>query len=89
MSLAFSDRADFSGISAAKGLKISDVVHKAFVDVNEAGTEAAAATGVAAAGTEAAPATPVVFCADHPFVFLIRDLRTEAILFVGRIVDPR
>lgn len=88
MPLAFSDQADFSGMSAAEGLKISDVVHKAFVDVNEAGTEAAAATGVAVKAA-AAPATHVVFRADHPFVFLIRDLRTEAILFLGRIIDPR
>lgn len=88
MSLAFSDQADFSGISAAEGLKISEVVHKAFVDVNEEGTEAAAATGEAFAAADAS-AKRAVFRADHPFVFLIRDRRTGAILFLGRIADPR
>lgn len=89
MALAFSDQADFSGISAQEGLKITAVVHKAFVDVNEEGTEAAAATGVVF-GPTAAPVRekPVVFRADHPFIFLIRDRRTGAMLFVGRVVDP-
>jgi serine protease inhibitor len=90
MPLAFSNQADFSGISADEALKISEVVHKAFVDVNEEGTEAAAATGVILAPTSAiSPTKPPVFRADHPFVFLIRDNRTGAVLFLGRIVNPK
>jgi len=66
-------------------------VHKAFVDVNEVGTEAAAATAVIP--LPAAPVEkreePVVFRADHPFVFLVRDSRTGAVLFLGRMSDPK
>jgi serpin B len=81
--------ADFSGMSGTNGrrLFIQAVVHKAFVDVNEEGTEAAAATGVAVA-KEAAPADPAVFRADHPFVFLIRDNRSGSMLFLGRLTNP-
>ena len=79
--------ADFSGMTGTKDLFISAVVHKAFVDVNEEGTEAAAATGVVMAG-KSAPAPAPVFRADHPFLFLIRDTKTGAILFLGRILDP-
>jgi serpin B len=87
MPLAFSGRADFSGMNDGKeSLHISGVFHKAFVDVNEEGTEAAAATGVAVKAT-AAEITPV-FRADHPFVFLIRDKRSESVLFMGRLVNP-
>jgi serpin B len=81
--------ADFSRMDGKKDLFISAVLHKAFVDVNEEGTEAAAATGVVMrvmARRRADP--PAVFRADHPFVFLIRDNRTGAILFLGRVVDP-
>src|SRR5262249_24761577 len=91
MGLAFSrDRADFSGISTREKLHISAVVHKAFVDVNEEGTEAAAATGVMVA-TRAAMVKqqPTVFRADHPFLFLIRDTRSGCVLFLGRVVNPR
>lgn len=91
MSLAFTDAADFSGMSSSEALKISEVLHKAFVEVNEQGTEAAAATGVVLAPTSAAPREPeppAVFRADRPFVFLIRDQRTGAILFLGRVADP-
>jgi serpin B len=63
------------------------VIHKAFVDVNEEGTEAAA-TGIAV-GAAAAIVEPAVFRADHPFIFLIWDNRTGSILFSGRLVDPR
>ena len=90
MTLAFDeDKADFSRMSRSEQLFISAVVHKAFVDVNEEGTEAAAATGVIMAPT-AAPVQeePPVFRADHPFVFLIRDNRTGSILFMGRVVNP-
>jgi serpin B len=80
--------ADFSGMTGNRDLFISAVIHKAFVDVNEEGTEAAAATAVNAVGSAGEPQEPPVFRADHPFVFLIRDNRTGAILFLGRIVDP-
>lgn len=90
MTTAFSDRADFSRMAVGEPLRISEVLHKAFVDVNEQGTEAAAATAVMIEAT-AAPVRqePVEFRADHPFVFLLRDNRTGAILFLGRVVDPR
>lgn len=88
---AFSDEADFSGIGE-EPLKISEVVHKAFVEVNEEGTEAAAATAVGmvlCAGVAGPPPRPVVFRADHPFLFFIRDRRTNAVLFSGRVLDPK
>jgi len=85
-------KADFSGMTPdPKGLYIAKVIHKAFVDVNEEGTEAAAATAVVMA-TKSATAyfdKPPVFKADRPFIFLIRDIRTGTILFVGRLSDPR
>ena len=92
MTLAFSNEADFSGISTVEGLNISAVIHKAFVDVNEEGTEAAAATAVVIAPTAAPvddPQEPAVFRADHPFVFVIRDNRTGAVLFAGRVTNPK
>jgi serpin B len=90
MPTAFTDNADFSGISAQGGLAISKVVHKAFVDVSEQGTEAAAATGIGVSLTSARePEQTVVFRADHPFLFLIRDTRSDAVLFIGRAMDPR
>jgi serpin B len=91
MPLAFdAEHADFSGMDDGKGpgLYIAAVVHKAFVEVNEEGTEAAAATGVAMAG-RARFRPPEVFRADHPFVFLIRDTRSGSILFIGRVAEPR
>ncbi len=81
------DAADFSGIGGTRGLFIQLVVHKAFVDVNEEGTEAAAATGVVAGITAMPPPVPV-FRADHPFIFLIQERGTGNILFLGRVVDP-
>jgi serpin B len=87
MPLAFSSDADFSGMTGNRELFISAVVHKAYVDVNEEGTEAAAATGVVMRVT-AAPAPPPVFRADHPFLFLIRDNRSGSILFLGRVANP-
>ncbi len=91
MKLAFDPRkADFSGI-AGKGheppLYISAVFHKAFVEVNEEGTEAAAATGMVAAAADAMHQTPTVR-ADHPFIYLIRDRKSGLVLFMGRTVDP-
>lgn len=87
MPAAFSDMADFSGMTGGRDLFISEVVHKAFVSVDEAGTEAAAATAVIMRLT-AVPAEPVKFTANRPFIFLIRDIETDAILFLGRIVNP-
>jgi serpin B len=95
MRSAFSVRdADFSGMSNSKpGLYISAVLHKAFVEVNEKGTEAAAATAVVALPGAAPPigepVRPPEFRADHPFLFLIRETRTGSILFMGRVADPR
>ena len=87
--LAFSDQADFSGIGE-EPLQISEVVHKAFVEVNEEGTEAAAATGVSMGLCAVRPATePIVFKADHPFLFFIKDRDTNAVLFSGRVLDPK
>jgi serpin B len=89
MTDAFTARADFSGMDGTKNLLISAVVHKAFVEVNEEGTEAAAATAVVmeTRGMHI-PEEPAVFRADHPFLFLIRDNQTGSILFLGRIADP-
>lgn len=84
MSHAFAD-ADFSGMTGQRDLFISKVVHKAFVDVNEEGTEAAAATAVI---MDKSFRRPVAFCVDHPFMFLIREKETGSILFAGRITDP-
>ena len=90
MPTAFSpDAADFSAITEAERLYISRVIHKAFVDVNEEGTEAAAATAVAMAPASAAMEPPKVFKADRPFLFIIRDTESGAILFMGRVSDPR
>jgi serpin B len=89
MPLAFSDKADFSGMDGRKDLYISNVIHKAFVDVHEKGTEAAAATAVVVATKSAPPAPKVVFQVDHPFVFVIRDNRTGSILFLGRVINPQ
>ena len=87
MPVAFSGGADFSGMTGNRDLFIADVIHKAFVSVDEAGTEAAAATAVVMELT-AVPGVPVEVTADRPFIFLIRDIETGTILFVGRIVDP-
>jgi serpin B len=86
MGAAFSGSADFSGMTGDKGINISEVVHKAFVDVNEEGTEAAAATAVVMKATAAMD--PMEFIADRPFFFIIRENATGAVLFMGRIVDP-
>jgi serpin B len=89
MTLAFDpERADLSGISTQDRLFISAVIHKAFVDVNEEGTEAAAATEVSPSMSTMTE-EPVVFRADHPFVFVIRDDRTDSILFLGQVLNPK
>jgi serpin B len=89
MPVAFSpEDADFSGMTGNPELFISDVVHKAFVAVDEAGTEAAAATAVIVGTTSAPGEPPVEVTLDRPFIFLIRDIETGAILFVGRVLNP-
>ena len=89
MPIAFSpDDADFSGMTGNSELFISDVVHKAFVAVDEAGTEAAAATAVIVGTTSIPQEPPVEVTIDRPFIFLIRDIETSAILFVGRVLNP-
>ena len=88
MPVAFTENADFSGMTGKRDLLISDVVHKAFVSVDEAGTEAAAATAVIVGATSAPVDRPVAVTIDRPFIFLIRDIDTGAILFVGRVINP-
>lgn len=84
------ESADFSGIDGTKDLFIGSVFHKTFIEVNEEGTEAAAATAVVEewGALYAEPALFTLFEADHPFLFLIRDNVTKSILFLGRVVDP-
>lgn len=88
LSDAFSPRlADFSGMTGSQDLYIGAAAHKAFVEVNEEGTEAAAATGLVMRATSAVM-DPTVFRADRPFVFAIRDRVSGTVLFMGRVVDP-
>ena len=86
------DTADFGGISEQQPLWISHVVHRAFVEIDEEGTEAAGATAVvmerASAGADR-PKRPPIFRADHPFVFAIIDRQTRGVLFLGRLVNPQ
>ena len=90
MTEAFTDSADFSAMSVDEALHISAVVHQANITVDEFGTEAAAATAVLIETTSApAPLEPVTLAVDRPFVFALRDLATGAILFLGRVADPR
>ena len=86
MPTAFSTAADFSAMNGTGGLMIQDVTHEAFVKVNEAGTEAAAATAVTVITTSVPEVVELKL--DRPFIFLIRDNETGANVFVGRIVDP-
>ena len=86
---AFSDNADFSGIAEDPPKRISRIIHKAFVDVNERGTEAAAVTAIAMIGAALGPRQePPEFRADHPFLFLLIDSQTKTILFIGRLTNP-
>ena len=77
--------ADFSGMAPGDHTPIGYVTHKAFVDVNEEGTEAAAATAVVRQDSP----DPLPFVAEHPFVFLIRDVKHGTILFMGRVMNPK
>ena len=89
MPLAFDpNRADFSGMTTQERLFISQVVHQANISVDEKGTEASAATAVVMAAASAPSNTPVPVHVDRPFIFAIRDTRTGAILFLGRVTDP-
>ncbi|MBI4267900.1 MAG: serpin family protein [Chloroflexi bacterium] len=81
------DVADFSGMNGRRDLYVQDVLHKAFVSVDEEGTEAAAATAVVV-GITSVPAETIELRVDRPFLFLIRDIETGTILFVGRVVNP-
>jgi serpin B len=89
MPTAFTGQADFSGMDGTRNLYIGDVIHQAFVEVNEEGTEAAAATAVIMRLTAIREEPPIpVFRADHPFLFLIQDNESGNILFIGRVMDP-
>lgn len=92
MGRAFGPAADFSGMTGKRDFAISDVIHKAYLDVNETGTEAAAATGATLRtlmmrGPDRT--LPVIFRADHPFLFLIQDIHSGNILFLGRLENPK
>ena len=92
MKTAFSNQADFTGMTKHSELKISEVVHKAFVEVNEKGTEAAAATAVIMRTKSASvrrSVPPKIFKADHPFIFIIKDNQTGSILFIGKLENPQ
>ena len=79
--------ANFAGMNGNPGdLYLSTVVHKAFLNVNEVGTEAGGGSGVIAASRSTAPTT--TFRADHPFIFLIQDNESDSILFIGRLMNP-
>lgn len=86
---AFADNADFSGITQQQpGMKISDVLHKAFIDVNEKKTEAAAVSIIPVAPGAEEPEEPIEMRIDRPFIFFIRDKQTDTILFLGRVMNP-
>ncbi|MBN2370604.1 MAG: serpin family protein [Vicinamibacteria bacterium] len=88
MGVAFTDQADFSGMNGVGDLQIHDILHQAFIKVNETGTEAAAATAVVISATSADPGMPVLLRVDRPFIYLIRDRATGAVLFLGRVLNP-
>lgn len=84
---AMADGADFTGMTPQRELYVEEVVHQAFIAVDEKGTEAAAATAVVVSLTSAME--PGTFTVDRPFLFLIQHDSTGEILFVGQVVDPR
>ena len=92
MPQAFSSAADFSGMTGKPDFAISAAIHKAFIDVDEQGTEAAAATAVVMYATamrrELPEPPPIVFRADHPFLFILLDTKSGSMLFLGRVSDP-
>jgi len=91
MTAAFhAGEADFSDMTGDSSLFLSQVIHEAWVEVNEEGTEAAAATAAVGKAAAAPPREqPIIFQADHPFLFLIRDTRSGSILFLGRMSNPK
>ena len=88
MPTAFTYDADFSKMAGTTDLFIQDVIHQAFIEVNEEGTEAAAATAVVGVTASEPILINPIFRADHPFIFIIQQKETGAILFIGRVVDP-
>ena len=89
MGVAFQDNADLSGISDTDRLKVSEVMHKTYLDVNEEGTEAAAVTGVGVGITSVQPRRKTFYMeVNRPFFFVIRDNSTQEILFVGVVRNP-
>jgi serpin B len=92
MAQALSNGADFSGMTGKPDFTISAAIHKAYIDVNEQGTEAAAATAIVMRATAARmpfpEPPPIVFRADHPFLFILLDTRSGGMLFLGRVADP-
>jgi serine protease inhibitor len=87
MGIAFTEFADFTNITENPPLLINDVTHQAFIETNEEGTEAAAAT-VVDIGLTSMPQEPLVFKADHPFIYIIRETTTNSIIFMGVVADP-
>ena len=88
MPSAFKDKATFKLFDEPLAIKIDDVYHQAVVMVDEKGTEAAAATAIVAVDASAPISQPVEFTADHPFMFMIKDNKTDAILFLGQVNKP-
>ena len=92
MAQAFSGAADFSGMTGKPDFAISVAIHEAFIDVDEQGTEAAAATAIVMYATamhrEFPEPPPIVFRADHPFLFILLDTKSGSMLFLGRVADP-
>jgi len=88
LGIAFSDLADFTGINPGGDILISRVIHQSFIDVNEKGTEAAAVTVVEMEFTSAGPDDKIYFTANHPFIFVLREKTSNAILFIGRVGEP-
>lgn len=84
----FNENADFSGIDGSRNLVLSEVIHKAYLSVDEKGTEAVAATAVTIETKAYNPESPLIFKADHPFMFMIIDKSINSILFIGRLVSP-
>ena len=88
MPSAFGNQAEFDVFTDSSPIAIDDIYHQAVIDVNEIGTEAAAATGVVAVDISGSMHPPVAFKADHPFMFMIKDNKTDAILFLGQVNKP-
>jgi len=85
LEIAFTDQADFSGISPID-LLISNVIHKTYIDVNEEGTEAAAVTAIVFDVTSAGPASAIRL--DRPFLFAITENSSKSVLFIGKVSEP-